>query len=137
MQVQPIKPNGAQGVTLPAQTPRVCHVTAVPVARPASPRRLAIRGLRRWWRWQVSVTGRSGKYSISGHDPADAFYRITKGIVAEFKGFPDGRRQIVAIRTVGDICGYPTRQGAVCLHRSSDHPGRGLRVRGRAIPRHH
>jgi CRP/FNR family transcriptional regulator len=43
--------------------------------------------------------------------PARYIYRITKGVVAEYRTLDDGRRQIVAIRTVGDLCGYPTNNG--------------------------
>ena len=63
---------------------------------------MAMAGRRQWTRRQVLY---------HGGDAADAFFRITKGIVAKFKTFPDGRRQIVAIRTVGDICGYPADKG--------------------------
>jgi CRP-like cAMP-binding protein len=43
--------------------------------------------------------------------PIRYFYRLTKGVVAEHRTLDDGRRQIVAIRTVGDLCGYPTNNG--------------------------
>ena len=46
-----------------------------------------------------------------GDDPAEAFYKIKKGIVIEYKVLTDGRRQIVTIRSVGDLCGYPAREG--------------------------
>ena len=42
---------------------------------------------------------------------AQCYYKITKGVVAECEDLPDGRRQIVDIRTVGDLCGYPIRKG--------------------------
>lgn len=38
-------------------------------------------------------------------------YKITKGIVAESRTLDDGRRQIIGIRTVGDLCGYPEHRG--------------------------
>ena len=98
MQVEPIKPDGPR-VTLPALPPSLpCdgHSGGTGLAS-----LVARASQRRWEKRQLLYIG---------HDPAGAFYRITKGIVAEFKGFADGRRQIVAIRTVGDICGYPTRK---------------------------
>jgi len=50
------------------------------------------------------------------NEPAQAFYKITKGIVAEIMDVvDDGRRQIVAIRTVGDLCGYPPAKGVIHL----------------------
>src|SRR6187402_1145364 len=58
-------------------------------------------GQRHWAKRQILY---------DSNDAADTFYKISQGIVAEYKGFADGRRQIVAIRTVGDICGYPTRK---------------------------
>ena len=63
---------------------------------------MAMAGRHRWAKRQVLY---------GGHVAANAFYKITKGIVAELEDFADGRRQIVAIRTVGDFCGYPPRKG--------------------------
>ena len=40
-----------------------------------------------------------------------AFYKITRGIVIESRTLDDGRRQIVGIRTIGDLCGYPEHNG--------------------------
>ena len=44
-------------------------------------------------------------------EPLRVFYKITKGIVTESRTLDDGRRQIVGIRTVGDLCGYPAHKG--------------------------
>jgi len=44
-------------------------------------------------------------------DPVQALYKITKGVVAESRVLDDGRRQIVGIRTVGALCGYPDHGG--------------------------
>lgn len=60
----------------------------------------AMAGRRRWDRRQVLYCA---------GDRAEAFYKITSGVVAEFMDLADGRRQIVAIHTVGDLCGYSTR----------------------------
>jgi CRP/FNR family transcriptional regulator len=62
----------------------------------------AMGGQRRWDKRQVLY---------HADDPAQAFYKVTSGVVAEFTDLADGRRQIVAIHTVGDICGYATRNG--------------------------
>jgi CRP/FNR family transcriptional regulator len=113
MQVGPIKPNGEPGVTLPAQAkkPPIPECDRCAGRSPAVSATLGNNGLatsmamtgpRHWAKRQILY---------DGNVEADAFYRITKGIVAEYKGFADGRRQIVAIRTVGDICGYPSRNG--------------------------
>jgi len=63
-------------------------------------------GQRRWDKGQMLY------YTA---DRAVAFYKITKGVVVELIGLPDGRRQIVAIRAAGDLCGYPTRNGRYVL----------------------
>ena len=39
-------------------------------------------------------------------DPMGYFYKITKGIVLVFRGLEDGRRQIVGVHSIGDLCGY-------------------------------
>jgi CRP/FNR family transcriptional regulator len=62
---------------------------------------LALGGRRRW-------TKREFLYRAD--EPARAYYKITKGIVAESRTLDDGRRQIVGIRTVGDLCAYPAHQ---------------------------
>ena len=113
MQVEPIKPNGALGIALPAQatvppipkcdlcasrSPGISATLGNNVLSPP----VAMTGQRLWAKRQELY---------ERNVAADAFYKITRGIVAEYKGFADGRRQIVAIRTVGDICGYPARKG--------------------------
>lgn len=45
-------------------------------------------------------------------ESAHMVYKITKGIVAESRSLDDGRRQIIGIRTVGDLCGYPRHRGS-------------------------
>ena len=45
-------------------------------------------------------------------DDANMYYKITKGFVAESRSLDDGRRQIVGIRMVGDLCGYPDHNGS-------------------------
>jgi CRP/FNR family transcriptional regulator len=63
---------------------------------------VAMGGQRRW-----------DKRDLLYHsdDPAAAVYKITKGVVIEYCLQTDGRRQIVAIRSVGDLSGYPARGG--------------------------
>src|SRR6476620_10703544 len=63
---------------------------------------LAMGGRRRWAK-------RQSLYRAD--DAVQMLYKITKGIVAESRMLDDGRRQIVAIRTIGDLCGYPDHQG--------------------------
>lgn len=117
MYVQPIKPIAAQGVTLsallqPAVLPYDrCSGRSLGVCAPLCNHGLAtlvaIAGQRRWAERQPLYRS---------DEPAQAFYKITKGIVAEAIDVgDDGRRQIVAIRTVGDLCGYPSPKGRYAL----------------------
>jgi CRP/FNR family transcriptional regulator len=59
-------------------------------------------GRRRWAKRQ---------FLYRADDPIQAFYKITKGIVVESRTLVDGRRQIVGIRSGGDLCGYPAQRG--------------------------
>jgi len=63
---------------------------------------LSLGGRRRWRKRELMY--RAG-------DDVHMFYKITKGFVAESRTLEDGRRQIVGIRTVGDLCGYPVHLG--------------------------
>jgi CRP-like cAMP-binding protein len=67
---------------------------------------VSMGGQRRWDKRQLL-------YHADGE--ASAVYKITKGIVIECSDLSDGRRQIVAIRSVGDLCGYPARDGRYAL----------------------
>lgn len=49
---------------------------------------------------------------FSAGDPVDMFYKVTKGIVAIYREFESGQRQIVGVHTVGDLCGYLQRGGS-------------------------
>jgi CRP/FNR family transcriptional regulator, anaerobic regulatory protein len=46
-----------------------------------------------------------------GGDPATVFFKIRKGAVAVSRLVADGRRQIVAVRMVGDCIGYLSEDG--------------------------
>jgi CRP/FNR family transcriptional regulator len=72
-----------------------------PLDDPRLTQLLAMGGRRRW-------TKREFLYRAD--EPLRAYYKITKGIVAESRTLDDGRRQIVGIRTVGDLCGYPAHR---------------------------
>jgi CRP-like cAMP-binding protein len=113
MYVQSIRSNGTQAATLAALTQPEslpcdrCAGRSLGVCGPLCNKSLAtlvaMGGQRRWAKRQTLYCG---------DDLAPAFYKITKGIVAEIMDVAeDGRRQIVAIRMVGDLCGYPTRNG--------------------------
>ncbi len=83
-----------------------CLGRSLGICRPLDDQRLAqlltMGGRRRW-------TKREFLYRAD--EPARTIYKITKGIVAESRTLDDGRRQIIAIRTVGDLCGYPAHRG--------------------------
>ena len=44
-------------------------------------------------------------------DQQEAFFKITKGVVAVSSLLPDGRRHIVALRVPGDVVGYLEKDG--------------------------
>src|SRR5436853_6287681 len=105
MYVQSIKPNGTQAVTLSALTQPDslpcdrCVGRSLGVCAPLCDKGLAtlvaMGGQRLWAK---------GQPLYYRGDPALAFYKITRGIVADIVDVADdGRRQIVAIRTVGDL----------------------------------
>ena len=83
-----------------------CLGRSVGVCRPLDDQRLAhllsMGGRRRWGRREILYRA---------NDPVQTFYKITKGIVVESRTLDDGRRQIVGIRTIGDLCGYPEHDG--------------------------
>ena len=82
-------PGRSLGICRPLDDPRLAQV-------------LSLGGRRRWARREVMYRA---------DEPVRGFYKITKGIVAESRTLDDGRRQIVGIRTVGDLCGYPAHKG--------------------------
>jgi CRP/FNR family transcriptional regulator len=63
---------------------------------------LALGGSRRW---------KKGQTMFSAGEPVGMFYKVTKGIVAVYREFPNGQRQIVGVHTIGDLCGYLQRDG--------------------------
>jgi len=83
-----------------------CLGRSLGVCTPLDDRRLvdllALGGRRHWAKREFLY--RAG-------DPVQTFYKITKGIVVESRMLDDGRRQLVGIRTTGDLCGYPENFG--------------------------
>jgi CRP/FNR family transcriptional regulator len=83
-----------------------CPGRSLGICRPLDDQRLvqllSLGGRRRWAKREVMYRA---------DEPLGAFYKITKGIVAESRTLDDGRRQIVGVRTVGDLCGYPAHKG--------------------------
>jgi CRP/FNR family transcriptional regulator len=63
---------------------------------------LGLGGTRHW---------KKGQTMFAAGDPAGTFYKVTKGIVAVYREFENGQRQIVGIHTIGDLCGYLQRDG--------------------------
>jgi CRP/FNR family transcriptional regulator len=83
-----------------------CPGRSLGICRPLDDQRLAhllTMGGRRHW------TKR--EFMHRADETARTIYKITKGIVAEARTLDDGRRQIIGIRTVGDLCGYPAHRG--------------------------
>jgi CRP/FNR family transcriptional regulator len=67
---------------------------------------LSLGGRRRWQRHELLYRA---------DDRAFMVYKITKGFVIESRALDDGRRQIMSIRAVGDLCGYPAFAGSHML----------------------
>lgn len=65
------------------------------------------RELREFERLATQVYVRSGKKIFSEHEPADAVYGLSQGVVRLYKVLPDGRRQVVAFALPGDFLGMP------------------------------
>jgi CRP/FNR family transcriptional regulator, anaerobic regulatory protein len=57
---------------------------------------------RRW--------ARGSTMFIAG-EPLKMFYKVTSGIAALLHSLPDGRRHIVELNSIGDLCGYLARNG--------------------------
>jgi len=83
-----------------------CPGRALGICRPLDDQRLkqllALGGRRRWAKRELMYRA---------DEPARLFFKVIKGVVAESRMLDDGRRQIVGIRTVGDLCGYPEYKG--------------------------
>jgi CRP/FNR family transcriptional regulator, anaerobic regulatory protein len=52
-----------------------------------------------------------GEFMFQAGDPMGYFYKVTKGIVLVFRGLEDGRRQIVGVHSIGDLCGFLEKDG--------------------------
>jgi CRP/FNR family transcriptional regulator len=112
MHDRPIHARGSPNfsLSLPPDIPRLpCHHClgrslgiCAPLDNQGLASLVAMGGQRRWDKRELLY---------HGDDPAAAVYKITKGVVIEYCLLTDGRRQIVAIRSVGDLSGYPARAG--------------------------
>jgi len=58
-----------------------------------------------------TVRWKKGETMFRAGDALGMFYKVTKGIVAVHRTLEDGRRQIVAFHTIGDLCGYLENAG--------------------------
>jgi CRP/FNR family transcriptional regulator len=92
-----------QAGKLPCDT---CPGRSLGICSPLDDQRLAhlvtLGGRRHWAKHE---------FIYRADDPVQMLYKITKGILMESRLLSDGRRQIVGIRTVGDLCGYPEHGG--------------------------
>lgn len=57
----------------------------------------ALGGVRRWSK---------GETLFRAGEPIGWFYKVTKGVVAVYRGLENGRRQILSIHSAGDSCGF-------------------------------
>jgi len=92
-----------QARKLPCDT---CPGRSLGICSPLDDQRLAhlltLGGRRHWVKRE---------FIYRADDPVQMIYKLTKGIVVESRVLDDGRRQIVGIRTPGDLCGYPENHG--------------------------
>jgi len=92
-----------QARKLPCDT---CPGRSLGICSPLDDQRLAhlltLGGRRHWLKRE---------FIYRADDPVQMIYKLTKGIVVESRVLDDGRRQIVGIRTPGDLCGYPENHG--------------------------
>jgi CRP/FNR family transcriptional regulator len=84
-----------------------CPGRSIGICEPLDDQRLAhLLSLGPRKRWN------KGELMFQASDPMGYFYKVTKGIVLVFRGLEDGRRQIVGLHSIGDLCGYLERDGA-------------------------
>jgi len=60
-------------------------------------------GMRQHWK--------KGELMFQAGDPMGYFHKVTRGIVLVFRSLEDGRRQIVGVHSIGDLCGYLEKDG--------------------------
>ena len=65
------------------------------------------RELREFQKLASQVYFRSGRTIFSEHEPADAVFGLSQGIVRLYKLLPDGRRQVLSFALPGDFLGMP------------------------------
>ncbi|TMJ26721.1 MAG: Crp/Fnr family transcriptional regulator [Alphaproteobacteria bacterium] len=78
-----------------------CLGRSIGICAPLDDQRLAhLLSLGRRQRWN------KGQLMFQAGDPMGYFYKVTKGIALIFRSLQDGRRQIVGVHSIGDLCGY-------------------------------
>lgn len=111
MNIYPHRPTATalQTTSLPPAVKLPCSLCpgrTIGICAPLDDGRLArfltMGGVRRW---------KKGDVMFRAGDPIGMFYKVTKGIVAVHRTLEDGRRQIVALHTIGDLCGYLENAG--------------------------
>src|SRR5450631_1634050 len=65
------------------------------------------RELREFQKLASQVYFRSGRTIFSEHEPADAVFGLSQGVVRLYKLLPDGRRQVLSFALPGDFLGMP------------------------------
>jgi CRP/FNR family transcriptional regulator len=83
-----------------------CRGRLIGICEPLDDDRLAhllSLGPRRRWR--------KGETMFQAGEPMGFFYKVTRGVVLVFRSLEDGRRQIVGVHSIGDLCGYLEKDG--------------------------
>ena len=84
----------------------LCLGRSIGICEPLDDQRLAyllsLGTARRW---------KSGESMFQAGEPMGHFYKVTRGIVLVFRSLDDGRRQIVGLHSIGDLCGYLEKNG--------------------------
>jgi len=52
-----------------------------------------------------------GELMFQAGEAMGYFHKLTKGVVLVYRSFEDGRRQIVGVHSIGDLCGYLEKDG--------------------------
>lgn len=84
----------------------LCPGRSIGICEPLDDDRLAhLLSLGPRQRWS------KGELMFQAGEPIGYFHKVTKGVVLIFRSLEDGRRQIVGVHSIGDLCGYLAKDG--------------------------